>query len=142
MTCRANLRHGRRLYFPPQGRHAVDFFARKIRRLRLGSNPRSWVPEASMLTTRPPKPLKENYTVNYQLKSCGRPRSSATLPTFTLRIIRTNIYSEYSFKSQNLNPHTSYIRRGNSTQRRSAVELPEDLGHDVSSDLGLVRQFK
>ena len=42
---------------PPQGRHAVDFFARKIRRLRPGSNPRSWVPEASMLTTRPPKPL-------------------------------------------------------------------------------------
>ena len=40
---------------PPQGRHAVDFFARKIRRLRPGSNPRSWVPEASMLTTRPPK---------------------------------------------------------------------------------------
>ena len=36
---------------PPQGRHAVDFFARKIRRLRPGSNPRSWVPEASMLTT-------------------------------------------------------------------------------------------
>ena len=34
---------------PLQGRHAVDFFARKIRR--------SWVPEASMLTTRPPKPL-------------------------------------------------------------------------------------
>ena len=33
-----------------QGRRAVDFFARKIRRLRL------WVPEASMLTTRPPKP--------------------------------------------------------------------------------------
>jgi hypothetical protein len=36
----------------------VDFFAQKIRRLRLGSNPRSWSPEASMLTTRPPKPLK------------------------------------------------------------------------------------
>ena len=39
---------------PPQGRYAVDFFARKIRRLRPGSNPRSWIPEASMLTTRPP----------------------------------------------------------------------------------------
>jgi hypothetical protein len=33
-----------------------DFFARKIRRLRPCSNPRSWVPEASMLTTRPPEP--------------------------------------------------------------------------------------
>ena len=42
---------------PPQGRHAVDFFAWKIRRLWPGSNPWSWVPEASMLTTRPPKPL-------------------------------------------------------------------------------------
>ena len=42
---------------PPQGGHAVDFFARKIRRLRPGWNPRSWVPEASMLITRPPKPL-------------------------------------------------------------------------------------
>jgi hypothetical protein len=29
----------------------------KIRRLRSGANPRSWVPEASMLTTRTPKPL-------------------------------------------------------------------------------------
>jgi hypothetical protein len=39
-----------------KGRHAEDFFARKIRRLRPGANPRSWVPEASILTTRPPKP--------------------------------------------------------------------------------------
>ena len=50
---------------PPQGRHAVDFFARKIRRLRPRSNPRSWVPEASMLTTRPPKPL--HYIYNYSI---------------------------------------------------------------------------
>jgi hypothetical protein len=28
-----------------------------IRRLRLGSNPRTWVPEASILTPWPPKPL-------------------------------------------------------------------------------------
>jgi hypothetical protein len=33
------------------------FRPKKIRRLRPGANPRSWVPEASMLTTRPPKPL-------------------------------------------------------------------------------------
>jgi hypothetical protein len=33
--------------FPSDERHAEDS----------GSNPRSWVPEASMLTTRPPKPL-------------------------------------------------------------------------------------
>jgi hypothetical protein len=35
----ANLRHERRLYFPSEGRHAVDFFVRKIRWLRPGSNP-------------------------------------------------------------------------------------------------------
>jgi hypothetical protein len=43
-------------YFPSEGRHAVDFFG-KIRRLWSGANPRSWVPEAGMLTTRLPKPL-------------------------------------------------------------------------------------
>ena len=42
--------------FPPKEGMLWIFFARKIRRLRPGSNPRSWVPEASMLTTRPPKP--------------------------------------------------------------------------------------
>ena len=57
LTCRENLRHGRRLYFPPKEGMLWIFFARKIRRLWPGSNPRSWVPEASMLTTRPPKPL-------------------------------------------------------------------------------------
>jgi hypothetical protein len=46
----------RRLYFPSEGRHAGDFFARKIRRLRPGLNPRTWVPEGSMLTTLPPQP--------------------------------------------------------------------------------------
>jgi len=39
-------------------RRAEDFFARKIRQPRPGVNPRSWVPEASTLTTRPPKPLR------------------------------------------------------------------------------------
>jgi hypothetical protein len=39
----------RRLYFPSEGRRAEDFFARKIRRLRSGLNPRTRVPKASML---------------------------------------------------------------------------------------------
>ena len=47
----------RRLYFLSEGRRAEDFFVRKIRRLRPGLNPRIWVPEASTLTSRPPKPL-------------------------------------------------------------------------------------
>ena len=38
-----------RLYFPSEGRRAKDFFALKIRRLRPGANPRTWVPKASKL---------------------------------------------------------------------------------------------
>jgi hypothetical protein len=34
----------------------------KIRRLRPGLNPRTWIPEASTLTPRPPKPLIYNVT--------------------------------------------------------------------------------
>jgi hypothetical protein len=56
-TCHKSATWDRRLYFPSEGRHAVDFFTWIIQRLRPDSNPRSWVPEASMLTTRPPKPL-------------------------------------------------------------------------------------
>jgi hypothetical protein len=63
-TCRKSATWDRRLYFPSEGRHAVDFFARKIRRLRPGFNPRSWIPEASMLTTRPPKPLSNSVYSN------------------------------------------------------------------------------
>jgi hypothetical protein len=55
-TCRKSATWDRRLYFPSEGRHAKDFFAREIRSLRPGLNPRTWVPEASMLTTRPPQP--------------------------------------------------------------------------------------
>jgi hypothetical protein len=58
--CLKSATWDRRLYFPSEGRHAVDFFAQKIRRLRPCSNPRSWVPEASMLNTRPPNP--QSYT--------------------------------------------------------------------------------
>jgi hypothetical protein len=47
-----NLRHGTS---PSQEGMLWIFPAGKIRRLRSGANPRSWVPEASMLTTRPPK---------------------------------------------------------------------------------------
>jgi hypothetical protein len=43
----------------PLRRKAEDFYIRKIRRLWPGLNPRTREPEASMLTTRPPKPLWE-----------------------------------------------------------------------------------
>jgi hypothetical protein len=51
---------GQILYFPSEGRYAEEFF------IRSGANPRSLVPEASMLTTRPPKPLCVCY-VSYLL---------------------------------------------------------------------------
>jgi hypothetical protein len=54
----------RRLYFPSEGRHAEYFLARKVPRLRPGLTPRTWVPEASMLTTRPPKPLMRNFIIH------------------------------------------------------------------------------
>jgi hypothetical protein len=59
LTCHKFATWDRWLYFPSEGRHAVDFFTRKVWRLRPGSNPRSCVPEASMLTTRPPKLLAQ-----------------------------------------------------------------------------------
>ena len=46
----------RRLYFPSEGRCVENFFALKVRGLRPGLNSRTRVPEASMLTPRPPKP--------------------------------------------------------------------------------------
>jgi hypothetical protein len=48
-TCRKATTWDRRLYFPSEGRCAEDFFALKIRRLRQGVNPRTWVPKASTL---------------------------------------------------------------------------------------------
>jgi hypothetical protein len=50
LTCRKAATWERRLYFPSEGRHAEDFYVRKIRPHRPGLNPRNWVPEASMLT--------------------------------------------------------------------------------------------
>jgi hypothetical protein len=54
----ANLRHGTRGFtsLPKEG-WLRNFPPLKIRRLRPGLNPRTWVPEASTLTPRPPKPL-------------------------------------------------------------------------------------
>jgi hypothetical protein len=62
-TCRKAGTWDILFYFPSEGRHTEDFSdARKIQRLRPGLDPRTRVPVASMLTTRPPKPspLHEN----------------------------------------------------------------------------------
>jgi hypothetical protein len=55
----AKLRHGTDGFTsPPKEGMLRIFLARKIRWFQPGLNPRTWVSEASMLTTRPLKPLK------------------------------------------------------------------------------------
>ena len=56
LTCRKAGTWDRFFYLPSGGRHAEDFYARKIQRLRPGLNPQTWVPVASILITRPPQP--------------------------------------------------------------------------------------
>jgi hypothetical protein len=48
---------GHYLTSPPKEGMLRIFIYGKIQRLRPGLNPRTWEPEASMQTTRPPKPL-------------------------------------------------------------------------------------
>ena len=51
---------------------------------RPGSNPRSWVPEASMLTTRPPKPPQTRYMLNkikQQFRRLGIPLTATCIRT-------------------------------------------------------------
>ena len=53
----AKLGHGTDSFTcPPEEGMLRIFTPVKIQRLRPGLNPQTWVPEASMLTTRPPKP--------------------------------------------------------------------------------------
>jgi hypothetical protein len=61
-TCRKAGTWDILFYFPSEGRHTEDFpDVRKIQRLQPGMNPRTRVPVASMLTTRPPKPSSYMY---------------------------------------------------------------------------------
>jgi hypothetical protein len=80
----ANLRHGTDgITSPPKEGMLRIFSSKKFRRLRPGSDPRTWVPEASMLTTRPPKPLSLGmwskcintdgdfcFVINFKVKIC------------------------------------------------------------------------
>jgi len=72
-TCHKFTTWDRRLFFPSEGRRAEDFFARKIRRLRL-----SWVRKASTLTPRPPKPLTRILTESYSEPVKSRPCDDST----------------------------------------------------------------
>ena len=66
-TCRKAGIWDRFFHFPSEGRHAEDYSdTRKMQQIRPGSNTRTRVPEASMLTTRPRKPLI--LSVNMQVR--------------------------------------------------------------------------
>ena len=72
-----NLRHGTDGFTSPP---KEDFFARKIRRLRPGLNPRTRVPEASTLTSRPPKPLLRVLVTYINGFACARECSASLVP--------------------------------------------------------------
>ena len=62
-TCRKSTTRYKRLYFPSERRPAEDFFSPwKIRRLRPGLNPRTWVPKASQLPLDQSYSLKSSYS--------------------------------------------------------------------------------
>jgi hypothetical protein len=96
-TCRKSATWDRRLYFPSEGRHAEDFFARNIRRFRQGLNPRSWVPEASMIITRSPKP---RFIWHYLFHK--------TLPCAVWKIYDTRKYIKVTDKCLDI-PNLSYV---------------------------------
>jgi hypothetical protein len=68
----ANLRHGTHGFtsLPKEGVLRIFPFL-KIRRLRPGLNPRTWVPEANTQTPRPPKPLRWVDNIKMNLKETG-----------------------------------------------------------------------
>jgi hypothetical protein len=71
-TCRKATTWARWLYFPSEGRRAADFFALKIRWLRTGANPQTWVPKASTLPLDHRSRIKHTYgitTILYPTKS-------------------------------------------------------------------------
>jgi hypothetical protein len=116
-TCRKSATWDRRLYFPSERRHAVDFFAQKIRRLWPGSDPRSWVPEVSMLTTRPPKLLANLHGYQQEITRSHRKVADLiqqlTKPCKTLGGYAVNLYEPcvlYIGRAHRYPPNTpSYI---------------------------------
>ena len=67
----------------------------KIQRLRQGLNPQTWVPEASMLTTRPSKPslfvIRETFSATEReqiAKHCARRSTTRILFLEFLAVVR------------------------------------------------------
>ena len=99
----------RRLYFPSEARHAEDFFALKIRRLRPSANPRT---KGQHATSRPLKPL---YCTGYRIlflshlytwlkqiyyvlpQHCASLSSENIHECLTLRLLMSYTYMEHPF---------------------------------------------
>jgi hypothetical protein len=75
---------GQMFHFPSEGRHAEDLSTEKIRQLRSGANPRSWVPEGSMLITRQPNLL------HHEKVTDKRKLISTLYVVFSIHYIKTN----------------------------------------------------
>ena len=77
-TCRKSTTWDGRLYFPPEGRHAEDFFAPKNPTASAGFEPANLGTKGQHTTSRPPKPLRVH--LNIILPSMpGSPKLSLTL---------------------------------------------------------------
>ena len=107
-TCRKAGTWDILFYFPSEGRHTEDFpDARKIQRLRPGLNPRTRVPVASMLTTRPPKPSKMKVTHRhtehgdaYVMLSFQRKKVGRTSEAFPLTLLETIKLIKHDWKDK------------------------------------------
>ena len=71
-TCRKSMTWDKRLYFPPEGRRAEDFFALKDPTASSGFEPANLGTKGQHATSRPPKPLCDRgrgiiLSVNWQL---------------------------------------------------------------------------
>jgi hypothetical protein len=82
----AKLRHGTDGFTssPKEGMLRI-FLARIIRRLQPGLNPLTWVPEASMLTTRPPTPLTALVAPTPSTAQCSQSRRFESLFILVLK---------------------------------------------------------
>jgi hypothetical protein len=83
----AKLRNGTDGFTSPPKEGTLRIFSRVQTRLRPGLNPLTWVPEASMITTRPPKPRSALImAVNRELQTC-----SFILNPFSYRSLYTGV---------------------------------------------------
>jgi hypothetical protein len=117
----ANLRHGTPGFtsLPKKGVLRI-FPPLKIRRLGPGLNPRTWVPEASTLTPRPPKPLYLlyflTYLFTYWMKLCFH-TVAVVLTVGQTKLLRINV------KIRITERHYQYLNTGTRRRGRLASHL-------------------